>query len=100
MDTKKTRKDFALMKVCMPVTMSKDEVQEEEEKKRIEEQRNERRRQKGKDVNTNHSSRKNKSDLFNLEEDEYFEEPCWVKRHKGAWQREDGSPSDDDDEES
>ena len=98
-ETKKERDDFNLMTVCIPVKLSKEELEEEEEKKKRDEQKMEKKRKQGKDASLNERSNKKKkksNDNFNLEEMEQFEESCWAKRHKCAWQRADGLPSDDE----
>ena len=37
------------------------------------------------------SKKKKSKSEFKLDANEHFEESCWIKRHKCAWQREDGS---------
>lgn len=97
MDARPKADNFALMKVCMPITKSKDEIEEEEKEKRIEEHRREKRRKAGKELTAKQGSSKKKrktsssDNNVTLQEYEYFEDSCWITRHKCAWVREDGT---------
>ena len=81
------------MSICMPVTKTADELEEEENQRIVENRRKAKRKEKGQtDTSSNQRKKKRKtsSDGFIcLNPTEYFEESCWITKHKCAWRRQD-----------